>query len=117
MFRPARPGAAARPDTADRERAMEQGMSQIKAMKATVSGRVQGVNFRAWTQVEAQGRGLVGRVRNEADGTVTAHLEGPADAVDEMVTALHKGPPAAVVHEVTLSDATPTGATHFDIER
>ncbi|MGM0661369.1 MAG: acylphosphatase [Pseudomonadota bacterium] len=92
-------------------------MSEIKAMKAEVSGRVQGVNFRAWTQVEAQGRGLAGWVRNEADGTVTAHIEGASEAVDEMIAALHKGPPAAVVHEVTLSDATPTGATHFDIER
>jgi len=94
---------------------MEQGMSQIKAMTAQVSGRVQGVNFRAWTQVEAQGRGLRGWVRNEADGTVTAHLEGPADEVDAMITALHKGPPAAVVREVTLSDTTPEGASHFDI--
>jgi len=48
---------------------------------------------------------------------VSAHLEGPPDAVDEMVTALHKGPPAAVVHEVSLTDATPQGVTHFDIKR
>lgn len=91
-------------------------MSQIKALKARISGRVQGVNFRAWTQVEAQGRGLGGWIRNEPDGTVTAHLEGPPEDVDDMVTALHKGPPAAVVREVTLSDATPTGATRFDIQ-
>lgn len=92
-------------------------MSQIKAVVATVSGRVQGVNFRAWTQVEAQGRGLGGWVRNEADGTVSAHLEGAPEAVDEMVTALHKGPPAAVVRGVTLSEALSSGATHFDIRR
>jgi acylphosphatase len=92
-------------------------MSQIKALKARVSGRVQGVNFRAWTQIEAQGRGLAGWVRNETDGTVTAHLEGAADDVDAMVTALHKGPPAAVVREVTLADATPQGALQFEIER
>jgi len=92
-------------------------MSQIKAIGARVTGRVQGVNFRAWTQVEAQGRGLGGWVRNEPDGTVSAHLEGPPEAVDEMVTALHKGPPAAVVHEVTVHDALSTGATHFDVER
>jgi len=92
-------------------------MAQIKAMTARVAGRVQGVNFRAWTQVEAQGRGLCGWVRNEADGTVTAYLEGAPEAVDAMVAALHKGPPAAVVREVTLSDTTPDGATHFDIRR
>ena len=96
---------------------MAQDMSRNKALKARISGRVQGVNFRAWTQVEAQGRGLAGWVRNEADGTVTAHLEGPAEEVDAMVTVLHKGPPAAVVREVTLSDATPQGASQFEVER
>ncbi|MEI4231376.1 acylphosphatase [Roseovarius sp. D22-M7] len=90
-------------------------MSQSKALKARISGRVQGVNFRAWTQVEAQGRGLAGWVRNETDGTVTAHLEGASEAVDDMVTALHKGPPTAVVREVTLTDATPQGAAQFEI--
>jgi len=48
---------------------------------------------------------------------VTAYLEGAPEAVDAMVAALHKGPPAAVVREVTLSDTTPDGATHFDIRR
>lgn len=92
-------------------------MSQIKAMATQVSGRVQGVNFRAWTQVEAQCRGLVGWVRNELDGTVSAHLEGPAADVDDMIAALHKGPPTAVVRDVAAQDATPEGATHFDIRR
>lgn len=92
-------------------------MSQTKAVKARVSGRVQGVNFRAWTQIEAQGRGLVGWVRNEPDGTVTAHIEGPGADVDEMVAALHKGPPASVVREVDQSDVPPQHVTHFDILR
>ncbi|MGI3212510.1 acylphosphatase [Roseovarius tibetensis] len=90
-------------------------MSRIKAIAVRASGRVQGVSFRAWTQSEAQAAGLAGWVRNEADGTVTAHLEGRAEDVDAMVAAMHKGPPAAEVHEVTLSDATPTGATQFEI--
>ena len=75
------------------------------------------MSFRAWTQVEAQGRGLAGWVRNEADGSVRVHLEGEAAVVDEMLAALHRGPPAAVVRELTVQDAAPDGATHFDIRR
>ena len=92
-------------------------MSGIKAIKVRVVGRVQGVSFRAWTLVEAQGRGLAGWVRNAVDGSVCVHLQGEAPAVDAMLAALHKGPPAAVVREVTVQDSVPDGATHFDIRR
>ncbi len=95
----------------------EANMSGIKAVGVRVGGRVQGVSFRAWAQVEAQGRGLSGWVRNEDDGAVRAHLEGPARDVDAMLAALHKGPPAAVVREVTVQEAVPEGGTHFDIRR
>jgi acylphosphatase len=90
-------------------------MPETKAVQARISGRVQGVSFRAWAQVEAQGRGLSGWVRNEADGTVSTHMEGPAAEVDAMVALLHRGPPAAVVREVIVTLAPPKGATHFDI--
>ncbi len=90
-------------------------MPETKAVQARISGRVQGVSFRAWTQVEAQGRGLSGWVRNEADGSVSTHMEGPAVEVDAMVALLHRGPPAAIVREVTVTLAPPKGATHFDI--
>jgi len=90
-------------------------MSEVKAVAVRVSGRVQGVSFRAWTQVEAQGRGLGGWVRNEPDGDVSAHLEGDAAAVEAMQAALHKGPPAAVVRDVRVAQTEPEGFTHFDI--
>ena len=92
-------------------------MSGIKAIRVRVGGRVQGVSFRAWTQCEARGRGLAGWVRNAADGNVCVHMEGEASAVDAMLGALHTGPPAAVVREVTVQDAMPVGATRFDILR
>jgi len=95
----------------------EETMSGIKAVGVRVGGRVQGVSFRAWTQVEAQGRGLAGWVRNEPDGAVRAHLEGPGPEVDAMLAALHKGPPAAVVREVTVQEATPGGVARFEIRR
>jgi len=92
-------------------------MSGIKAVGVCVAGRVQGVSFRAWTRVEAQGRGLSGWVRNEPDGSVRAHLEGPPAEVDAMLAALHKGPPAAVVREVTVQEVAPEGVAQFDIRQ
>ena len=69
------------------------------AVKARITGRVQGVAFRAWTRDEAERNGLVGWVRNEPDGSVQAML----DAVQE-------GPPAARVADVQTEDAEPDPA-------
>jgi len=90
-------------------------MTQTTAIRARVTGRVQGVSFRAWTQVAAQGLGLTGWVRNEPDGTVTALLAGPPAAVEEMLAALHEGPPAAEVTGVTTEEATETAPEGFAI--
>ena len=92
-------------------------MSQIKAMTAQVSGRVQGVNFRAWTQVEAQGRGLRGWVQNEADGSVRALIAGPEEAVRAMLDALHEGPEAARVDRVAAEPAEAEGPGGFEVRR
>lgn len=80
-------------------------MPETKSVQARVEGRVQGVSFRAWTQLEAQVRELTGWVRNEADGSVTTVLAGPEAAVNEMLKELQHGPPAAVVHDVRVEDA------------
>ena len=82
-----------------------------------VTGRVQGVAFRAWTRSTALGLGLSGWVRNESDGSVTGHIEGPRTAVDQMVTQLHEGPGAASVRAVETGDAVPEGAAGFEIRR
>jgi acylphosphatase len=82
-------------------------MAEEKAVQVRVTGRVQGVNFRAWTQGEARKLGLAGWVRNEADGSVAAFLFGPGDAVDSMIERLHVGPPAAQVADVEVEDAQP----------
>ncbi len=71
--------------------------SQTKAVRVRISGRVQGVFFRAWTVEEATRRNLDGWVRNCRDGTVEAVFSGPVAEVEEMVAACRKGPPAAVV--------------------
>jgi acylphosphatase len=85
------------------------------AVQVRVSGRVQGVAFRWEAQHAAQKLGVTGWVRNEADGSVVAHVEGEPDAVNDMVVWLRTGPPAARVSDVAMRDAAPSGATSFEI--
>ncbi len=75
------------------------------AVEARVTGRVQGVAFRAWTKQEAEAAGLRGWVMNAPDRSVHVLLAGPAEAVAGMVRALEDGPPAAVVARVETREA------------
>lgn len=75
-----------------------------KTVLVRVTGRVQGVSFRAWTRQEARRLGIAGWVRNEPDGAVTAVLSGPGNAVDAMVRLLCNGPPAARVSSVEIGE-------------
>ncbi len=75
-----------------------------------ISGRVQGVFFRAWTVETGSEVGVSGIVRNRRDGTVEAHVKGAEDAVDDFAQRLWGGPPAALVkgvEEVESSVALP----------
>ena len=60
----------------------------MAAARFLVRGRVQGVRFRAATRDEALRLGLSGHARNLADGRVEVDVQGPHDAVQEMVRAL-----------------------------
>ena len=79
-------------------------MSEQRAVQVRVTGRVQGVCFRVWTQAEARQLGLAGWVRNERDGSVSALLVGRDDAVATMIERLHSGPPGARVADVRAED-------------
>jgi acylphosphatase len=92
-------------------------MSQTKSIHARVTGRVQGVSFRAWTRDEAERRGLDGWVRNESDGTVCAVIHGPEDRVDDMARALRRGPAGAQVSEVQTEIGNPPDNAGFEIRR
>ena len=72
----------------------------------TISGRVQGVGYRAWVHSEATSRGLEGWVRNRRDGSVEAVLSGPDDVVAEMITACRRGPSSARVDRVQADAGT-----------
>ena len=86
----------------------------MKAVQARVTGRVQGVSFRWYTQEQARGLGVTGWVRNEPDGSVLVHAEGEDDAVDALVAWCRSGPSVARVTDVAVRDAAVSGATSFE---
>ena len=69
-------------------------MTQVRVL---ISGRVQGVGYRWWTEDEAARRGLHGWVRNRIDGRVEAVFAGEPALVEDMVRACNRGPRAARV--------------------
>jgi acylphosphatase len=79
-----------------------------KRLSARITGRVQGVGFRNFTQRRARRLGLTGWVRNEPDGSVRLEAEGPREALDDLMEAVHQGPRMAVVDDVEVAwdDAT-----------
>ncbi|PMP66237.1 MAG: acylphosphatase [Thermodesulfobacterium geofontis] len=72
----------------------------MKRVHVFISGKVQGVWFRSYTEAEAKKLGIKGWVRNLPDGRVEAVFEGEDSAVDKMVTWCHKGSPYAKVENV-----------------
>ena len=67
-----------------------------------ISGRVQGVFYRASTKNMAEQLGLKGWVRNTSDGLVEAVFEGEETVVKDMISWCHKGPRSAEVSDVTV---------------
>ncbi|RJQ43634.1 MAG: acylphosphatase [Gaiellales bacterium] len=87
-----------------------------KRVHLYISGRVQGVFFRGWVAEQARKLGLAGWVRNRFNGGVEAVIEGPDEAVDEMVRLCHDGPPHARVDSVLDNDTEPVmGLSGFRI--
>lgn len=89
----------------------------LKSVRVCISGRVQGVGYRFWTQDEACRLGLSGWVRNLPDGRVEAVFEGNANAIDRMIRACRSGPVAARVGDVTIEDGVHQGLSGFEIRR
>lgn len=80
-----------------------------------ISGRVQGVGFRYWARGEADRLGVRGWVRNRADGSVEAEIEGDPAAVSELLEALSRGPSFAAVDDVTVTEVAVDGEPGFRI--
>jgi acylphosphatase len=91
-------------------------MSGWLTRQIRVNGLVQGVGFRAAMRDEARGLGITGWVRNRADGSVEALLEGPVAAIDAIIEWARRGPPGAHVTDVRVSEGG-AGVQHsgFDV--
>ena len=74
-----------------------------------VTGMVQGVNFRWFTQRRASELGLVGYVRNRPDSSVELVAEGPRDSLDRLLDAARTGPASAAVENVEAAWGIGTG--------
>lgn len=83
------------------------------SVRVVVTGRVQGVWFRAWTVEQAGRRGLAGWVRNRFDGGVEAVFSGPRSKVEDMIAACRRGPSAARVENVAVEPCDPPGGVGF----
>ncbi len=93
-------------------------MASMERAEIYVSGRVQGVYFRGFTQEKALQHGLSGYVRNLPDGRVFSVAEGPNDAIIALVEELRIGPPMSKVTDVEVSWFEATGEfSDFSINR
>ncbi len=84
-------------------------MADLVRARFVVTGRVQGVSFRQFTADEARALGVRGWVRNLPDGRVEGEAEGERAAVEALLRACRRGPPAAHVDEVEIAWASHAG--------
>lgn len=87
----------------------------MTACKAIVSGRVQGVGFRAFAQRTARDAGVRGWVRNLPDGRVETAVEGEESAVRKYLDALRRGPFVGKVADLAEEELPPQGFQIFEI--
>jgi DNA ligase D-like protein (predicted 3'-phosphoesterase) len=94
---------------------IEAGPADVRAIRAVVTGTVQGVGFREAARRRAGELGVMGWVRNADDGTMVSHAEGPRDAIDAFVAFLDEGPRGGQVRGVALEDMPVEGHEQFAI--
>jgi acylphosphatase len=85
------------------------------ARRYLISGRVQGVGFRYFTEEVAGREGVHGWVRNLPDGRVEAAAEGDVAAVERFERAIRHGPRGAAVDDVEVFDDVPSDRTGFTV--
>lgn len=90
-------------------------MSETVRAHVYVTGRVQGVFYRASTRDAAREAGVDGWVRNLDDGRVEAVFEGPEPAVERLIDWCHTGSDAAAVEDVDVTHEEPEGIHGFDV--
>ncbi|MEH3158916.1 MAG: acylphosphatase [Sphingomonas taxi] len=85
--------------------------------RLVITGRVQGVFYRAWFVEQARRLGVDGWVRNRADGSVEAVVQGSGETIDTLIARARQGSPAARVAEVRVTDDAPAGVLQGFVQR
>ncbi len=88
---------------------LQRNLTDWARLHVHVSGLVQGVNFRWFTQRRANDLGVRGWVRNLPDGSVEVVAEGERPALEALLQTVREGPSAAVVESVDVQWSSPTG--------
>ena len=88
----------------------------MMSVHVRVSGRVQGVYYRAYTRDRAKSLGVNGWVQNIPGGGVEAVLEGERQQVGELLRAMKSGPSGSVVLGMELSEIEAKGYNDFEIK-
>ncbi len=90
----------------------------MRRIRFVVTGRVQGVGFRASAAAEARRLGVFGHVRNRRDGAVEGEAQGEPDRVASFAAWLRRGPPFAHVANLDLQEvALVEGPADFEVRR
>ena len=79
-------------------------MAAVKHLR--IAGQVQGVGYRMGMERKARELGVTGWVRNRHDGTVEAMVQGTPEAVEAMIEWARRGPRAAIVTDVKVSEGS-----------
>lgn len=90
-------------------------VKEEKAVKVTLSGKVQGVGFRSFVKRNARSKGVNGYVKNLPSGEVEAFFQGPRESVNEMIELIKKGPPTSNVDNVEVEEKEPQEFSNFKI--
>lgn len=88
-----------------------------KHINIKISGKVQGVYFRASAKQKADMLGIKGIVRNEDDGSVYAEAEGEEKFLQQFTDWCHRGPERAAVSRCEISEGAVKGYLNFQIQR
>ena len=95
---------------------MAAAVPHLKRVGVLVTGRVQGVGYRYYTEDAANHFGLTGWVANRFDGSVELEAQGGEDVLTEFLARLRQGPPLSYVKEVLVNDLpATTGEKGFEI--
>lgn len=89
----------------------------MKRLTIKISGKVQGVFFRASTKDVADKLGIAGFVKNTTDGSVYIEVEGEEEKLTQFVAWCHHGPLRAVVESVDVEEGSIQGFTTFEVKR